>query len=322
MAGIEQMNAGASVSIIENEASRVSIIRNETGEGVMTSYEILDGIYLMLSDFHMSSLESELEHNADVFCLDYCYEGRLEVPLEKGKIYYQKPGDMILDSRENPIRKYILPLNHFHAITLCFFLPGAQESITRKFLDFPMDLEQMRRKFTAHSSPYFVRNHPEVNQIFSNIRHSKNHYKNTYIILKIMELLLLLDSSDIHAVNEVDECFYKLHIEKVKLIHHTITGDLEHHFTLKELSNKYKIPQTAMTNCFKGMYGKPINTYMREYRMNYAAKELLLSDLSIADIGLLVGYTNPSKFSSAFKEVMGKLPKEYRKTRIDDSDKG
>jgi len=48
--------------------------------------------------------------------------------------------------------------------------------------------------------------------------------------------------------------------------------------------------------------------------MQYAA-DLLLSDRSrlIADIAQNVGYDNASKFSAAFRAVMGVTPQDYRK---------
>ena len=72
-----------------------------------------------------------------------------------------------------------------------------------------------------------------------------------------------------------------------------------------------------MKNRFKSVYGSPIFTYMRNYRMNYAAS-LLKSDksLKVAEIAGLVGYDSPSKFASAFHQTMGKTPLEYRKSII------
>ena len=69
--------------------------------------------------------------------------------------------------------------------------------------------------------------------------------------------------------------------------------------------------------CFKSVYGSPIFTYMRNYRMNYAAA-LLKSDksLKVADVAGLVGYDSPSKFTAAFHQTMGKTPLEYRKSII------
>ena len=46
-----------------------------------------------------------------------------------------------------------------------------------------------------------------------------------------------------------------------------------------------------------------------------AAALLHESDMSIAEIGRLVGYESQSKFTAAFKETYGELPTEYRRRR-------
>ena len=52
---------------------------------------------------------------------------------------------------------------------------------------------------------------------------------------------------------------------------------------------------------------------MREYRMKRARELLVHSDQSVAQIAQTVGYENQSKFTQAFKEETGMLPREYRK---------
>lgn len=49
--------------------------------------------------------------------------------------------------------------------------------------------------------------------------------------------------------------------------------------------------------------------------MQAATKMLVTTNLSIAEISGKLGYENPNKFSSAFKEIIGQSPTEYRKNR-------
>ena len=103
-------------------------------------------------------------------------------------------------------------------------------------------------------------------------------------------------------------------VEKIKAIQRQMTEHLEHHYTLEELSEQFDIPLTPMKSCFKNVYGSPVNTYMRAYRMNRAASLLRRErERSVAEIAGLVGYDSPSKFAAAFKAVIGQAPLEYRK---------
>ena len=46
-----------------------------------------------------------------------------------------------------------------------------------------------------------------------------------------------------------------------------------------------------MKQCFKSIYGMPIETWLLQYRMNYAAERLLASpDITIADLAGETGY--------------------------------
>ena len=47
--------------------------------------------------------------------------------------------------------------------------------------------------------------------------------------------------------------------------------------------------------------------------MEAAAEFLRDEKLSLAEVAEKVGYTNQSKFTAAFKNQFGMLPKEYRK---------
>ena len=65
---------------------------------------------------------------------------------------------------------------------------------------------------------------------------------------------------------------------------------------------------------FKAVYGLPIATYMKEFRMEQAMKLLRETKLPISEIAERVGYETQGKFSQAFKDVVQMLPREYRRT--------
>lgn len=300
------------------DSPNVSVMRNESGEGFMTSYEAGSGIYILYSDFHMSHLFSNIRRDFDCFAMDYCYEGRLECSLADGSLFYQKPGDLTMDNREKNINDFYFPLSHYHSLTVAFMFPEAQATVDQCLPELNINLKKLRGKFLEVSYPFYIRGNEEVAKVFNDLRFVKDKNQKSYMMIKVLELMMLLDSFEINELlhNREDMYFHKASVEAIKKMQKMMTNDLEHHYTLEELSSKFNVPVTAMTKCFKGVYGKPINSYMREYKMNYAAQKLLLTDSQVAEIGLLVGYSNPSKFSGAFKQVMGMLPKEYRKNRI------
>ena len=101
--------------------------------------------------------------------------------------------------------------------------------------------------------------------------------------------------------------------ELIKEIRQQLTEHLEQRFTIEELSKQYLINTSTLKEVFKAVYGLPISTYMKEYRVHQAMKLLRETDATIADIAAQVGYETQGKFSKAFKDVTQVLPTEYRK---------
>ena len=104
--------------------------------------------------------------------------------------------------------------------------------------------------------------------------------------------------------------------EQVKIIreiHDHLTEHMEQRVTIEELARQYLINPTTLKTVFKEVYGSSLAAHMKEHRMEKAAALLRETDLSVAEIAGPVGYESQSKFTAAFKEQFGKLPKEYRR---------
>lgn len=103
--------------------------------------------------------------------------------------------------------------------------------------------------------------------------------------------------------------------EQVKIIreiHDDLAQHMDRRVTIEELAHRYLINPTTLKTVFKEVYGSSLAAHMKEHRMERAAL-LRETDLSVAEIAGQVGYESQSKFTAAFKEQFGQLPKEYRR---------
>ena len=64
---------------------------------------------------------------------------------------------------------------------------------------------------------------------------------------------------------------------------------------------------------FKSVYGVTIYSYIKTMKMRSAARRLIEDGTLGSGYGGQYGYDNASKFASAFKQVMGISPAEYRR---------
>ena len=79
--------------VAESGGCRVFQFHSESGEGIMTQYDLFPGVYLMYNDFHMESYDSVFRTTEDMLCIDYCRQGRMEYPAGPDTYSYVEAGD-------------------------------------------------------------------------------------------------------------------------------------------------------------------------------------------------------------------------------------
>lgn len=295
----------------QNGSGGIYQMRDATGDGTMTFCDLFPGVTLIYSDFHMESCESGFTTALDLFCVDYCREGRMEYPNRENTYSYVEAGDLKLDRRLEHQGHFSFPLSHYHGVTISFELPRAAASIGEEMRAFPVDLCALRDKFCAGRFPQVIHGAPSIEHIFHELYAVPDKIRRPYCKLKVLELLLYLDALELPS--DEKPYFYRSQVEKVKAAEKLMRSDLERRYTLEELSARFQIPQTALKACFKSVFGSPVNAYMRQTRVNAAALALRTErDKSVAEIGGRMGYDSASKFAAAFKAVKGKTPQEYR----------
>ncbi|RDY33060.1 helix-turn-helix domain-containing protein [Lachnotalea glycerini] len=302
------------ILLAETKECSVFQMKNDTGEGIMTMYQVFPGVSISYNDYHMESFDSTYNTNRNMFCIDHCREGRLEYATTQKAFSYFEAGDLKLDRRITHQGHFEFPLAHYHGLMITFDMDQAEITLKKEIKDFPVNLISLQKKFCKGNQPVVIHNAPAIEHIFSELYMVPEKIRIPYFKIKIFELLLYLDVLELPKNLEEKPYFYKNQVEKIKAMQNIMIGNLEKHYTQEELSEHFNIPLTPMKNCFKNVYGSPINTYMRVYRMNQAAVLLKKqSHMSITDIAGKVGYDSPGKFSAAFKKVIGKSPLEYRK---------
>ncbi|MFN0049363.1 MAG: helix-turn-helix domain-containing protein [Cytophagales bacterium] len=80
--------------------------------------------------------------------------------------------------------------------------------------------------------------------------------------------------------------------------------------SIPTLAKETGISETKLKAEFKHVYGTTMYQYFSNKQMNYAKELLTKKDISIKEVAFNLGFSNPSKFSAAFKKTHGFLPSE------------
>ena len=301
--------------IVQTDECMLMQLYDKTGEGTMTIHKIFDGAYLIYNDMHLREYmcDFRLKENTGLLCIDHCREGRMESEIAKGAYSYLQEHEMRVDNRLHHDGHISFPLCHFHGLSINFDLETAIPVLRDLYGGFSVNLQGLLKKYCDTSRPYVIHNETGLEHIMSELYYVPGQIKTEYYKIKALELLLYLDALQLSDAIEERPYFYRGQVEKVKAIHTFIVGNLQAHYTMEELAQRFQISLTGMKNCFKEVYGDSMYSYFRRYRINVAATLLRQdSTKSVAEIGGLVGYESPGKFSSAFRQIMGQTPFEYR----------
>lgn len=175
--------------------------------------------------------------------------------------------------------------------------------------DFPVTLEHIIARWGLGDYPRVVHGVDDMEHIFGEMYRVPEKIRIPYFKVKILEMLLYLDTISIPDRDSARPYFYRSQAEKVQAIHDHLLENLSENFTQEELSCRFDLPLTAMKTCFRSAYGVSMGAWLTHRRMDRAA-ELLLGDpqASIAEIGGMVGYDSASKFTVEELEKFLEMP--------------
>ena len=100
---------------------------------------------------------------------------------------------------------------------------------------------------------------------------------------------------------------------RISIALRSVHDDPSHPWTLGELAKRSGMSRTSFAVRFKDVVGMPPLTYVLNWRIRLAERELSETDHSIADIAWSVGYGSESAFSNAFSRATGISPGRFRK---------
>jgi len=100
------------------------------------------------------------------------------------------------------------------------------------------------------------------------------------------------------------------HLVKALLAFH---NDFHKSWSLETLALEAGLSRTKFVSKFRDVIGVTPGAYMTQWRMNWAATELLSSESIIYDIALSTGYQSDAAFCRVFKQQFGVPPSEFRK---------
>ncbi len=286
-------------------------IANETGEMILTEYQVFAGIKLIYKDVHMHRYEPPEQNKNTILEINHCREGRYEYQIGK-QYYYLASGDLSVSRNPETETEAFFPTRHYHGISIQIDTEKAPECLSCFLDDVNVRPSILMKKFCSAQPCFIIRSTESLEHIFSELYTVPDSIRMGYLKIKVLELLLFLSSLDTQISQTEQHSCPPSQVRLAKAVCSFVCANMNRHFTIDELSEKFQVSPTQLKKSFRNVYGNSVYAYVRTQKMLSAAKLLQETDRTILDIAGECGYDNGSKFSKAFREVMGMTPRDFR----------
>lgn len=274
--------------------------------------ELYTGIelsYLTLTTDHFSVHHAALDHILEI---NYCHSGRIGWEMGNGNSVYLGQKDFSLHTMKSCANSVMsLPNGDYEGLTISIDLRELTDNPPETLSGTGITGTFLYDKFCKNSLITSLAGNEQTESIFSAFYSQPEPLQLAWQKIKALELLLYLGGLKADSKNCLTE-YQSEQIEIIRKIHKQLAEHMEQRFTIESLSKQYLINPTTLKTMFKSVYGTSIAAHMKEHRMERAARLLLETGLSIAEIAGSVGYDSQSRFTAAFKAHWGKLPRDYR----------
>ncbi len=288
---------------------------NDTGDAQAYVYHLFPGVEVAYITVHMADFDFGLFEEGErknYVTIHYCKEGRIEQEVNQ-EFFYLMPGDCSFAVQDRTQKMFQLPLKHYHGISIGIDLAVKENPLLSYLESCDCSQDEALRHICGGMCHIVLRSSAIAKKFFEDLYDVEVEQRLDYLRVKMPELFYRMK----HA--KTDSNYYdrnlvpRTQVEIVKAVSDYISENLNEKITLKQLTSKFGISDTYLQNAFRSVYGMPVISFIRAQKMQSAAQVLIHTTRTIDEIAEEFGYENESKFSAAFKKIMGDTPGVYRK---------
>ena len=288
---------------------------DEKGDAKALVYHLFPGVEVVYSSIHMTDFDFglfEQSEGENYVSIHYCKEGRIEQEVNR-EFFYLMSGDCSIAIQKKAPKMFQLPLKHYHGISIGINLNERHNPLIPYLESFDCSPLEALRHICGGTSYIVLRSSEIAKRFFEELYAVEFEQRLDYLRVKMPELFYRMKYA------KTDKNYYdrslvpRTQVEIVKTVSDYITENLNEKITLKQLTMKFGVSDTYLQNAFRSVNGMPVISFIRTQKMQSAAQVLIHTTRTIEEIAEEFGYENESKFSAAFKKIIGDTPGVYRK---------
>lgn len=288
---------------------------DDSGDAQIMVYHLFPGVEAAFVTAHMGEFDFsfiEKYHTHSYALIHYCREGRIEQE-SRNEFFYLMPGDCSIMVENQLQEKFKLPLKHYHGISIGIDLDRKSNPLFTYLESCDCTPQDALAHICGGLSSIVLRSSKIAKKFFEEMYEIDFEERFAFLRVKMPELFFRMKHAKTERSYYDRNLVPRTQVEIVKAVSQYITDHLNEKITMKQLTQEFSVSDTYLQNAFRSVYGMPVISFIRVQKMQSAAQVLIHTTQSVEEIALNFGYENESKFSSAFKKIMGDSPGVYRK---------
>lgn len=279
------------------------------------SFDLFPGIYLYYyscDGAHVFEDAPADSGKVNALLINHCYRGGFEARLRNGKHMYRGEGETTLSCPASLMGDSRVPQEVYEGISLCIINKELSTWVQQLLEHMNVDVSKIVKRYGLSTSWFCV---PENEQLSALLLHLYQQMELGDISLLRITALSVLNR--VASLGEQKENFSLTPSLKTSRIVHKICRKMEDqasfHMPFSVFINEEGIEYPVFLKVFKELYNMTPSQYRKRHRLNHGAYLLKSTHLSVTEVAALCGYDNASKFSAAFKRLIGLSPLSYKR---------
>lgn len=225
-------------------------------------------------------------------------------------------GNQIADYTEGDLVMFGANLPHgFTTDVYCsqIVVQMAEDFLGKPFLDAP-ETQPIRSLFnrSRQGLEFFGTVREKSKKLLLDIMEAEQLTK-LRLLLELLQLLAETDEVRPICSKEYAIDFNVEDLSKIKVVYDHVMENFQEKVSIPKLAAQLNISESSFYKFVKRHTKKTYTQIINEFRVNYAGKLLMSTNMSIAEICFASGYNNVSYFNRKFKQLMGLTPDGFRR---------
>ena len=150
--------------------------------------------------------------------------------------------------------------------------------------------------------------------ICSLIEHRRDSYTNCEYLVKSNLYMIMHHLNQNYISSDKKDTLLQIKYEKIKNALYHVQNSYSNRITVKEVADLCGFSESHFMKLFKELTSMSFNSYLINYRLEMAGKQIKETDHKIVDIASNCGFDNHSYFTRSFQKKYGLTPAKYRET--------